>query len=253
MDLKDTFGPNPLETIIQATSAIATAAAAIFAALSARSAAESAKEMERARELSNAPVITITPNTKEIGYIFDLINGLDGKYPHNNQFCIENHGNGPALNLNINYKIELSEPSISEHIVIVSCGGSSAKKCFATPEGLLWEPHQTYERKNTLKREGNEFVVSLAKSEKEQISIPEGLMDCWMLDAASFNASEKRASNHVSRLIITVTFDTVLKKAQQQTFHFLITSTEFPKLGIERDMWGGSFSYNATIEPTMNA
>lgn len=245
------LGPNPLETAVQAASAIATAAAAIFAALSARSAAESAKEMERARELSNAPVITITPNQKEIGYRFDLINSLDGQDPYQNHFSIENHGNGPALNLAIFYTIELTEPLISQEILIVESTGLNSTKCFASCKGIHWETRHPADREYDMKREGNDFIVSLAKSEVEQLSIPNSLMNCWILDAISFKQIKSSKRGHVAHLAITVTFDTVLRKAQQQTFRFHILSTYMPDLESKHDAWGVNFRFSANIEPTV--
>lgn len=242
------LGSNPFETFVQAISAVATAAAAIFAALSARSAAMSAKEMEQARELSSSPILTITPNTKDLRYHFDLGNQIDGIHPYKEQFALENHGNGPALNISLHYALDLTEKPLDSEILVVEIGGKFPAKCFASSDGIRWEGHRARPTGNML-LESQEFIVSLAKSETESISISSDLMRRWILDAISFNAANITEREHVAHLTVTATFDTVLKRAQQRVFRFRFCSCKMPPLGEVKDRFGGHNAYVAMIEP----
>lgn len=241
-----------LETIVQAVSAAATAAAAVFAALSARSAAESAKEMQRSRELSNAPVLTMGTTRPEVGYYLDLMNGTDHPYPYDAELTLENHGNGPALNLSIHFRLQLSEAELSEPILVAEHTGSHPVSCFASREGVSWErQHERPIGKAT--PEGDTFITSLAKAESESLTIPKEVMRRWFLDAVSFNLAAPANRTHTAHMAVTITYDTILRKAQRQIFWFALVSKPMPPLGKKVAGFSEGVRYFGTIEPELNA
>lgn len=236
------------ETIIQAVSAAATAAAAVFAALSARSAAASAREMQHARELSSAPVLTMAPTKPEVGYHLDLVNGGDGAYPYSEHLLLENHGNGPALNLSIHFELVASEPDLTEEVLVGESTWVNTTRCFASKEGLRWE--KGYEPGlKAASSEGTGFITSLAKAEGERLSIPQEVMRRWLLDAVSYNASQRTGRQHVTRLIVSITYDTILRRSQRVRFQFSLRSKDMPALGYTETGLGGGLHYSSFVTP----
>ncbi|MFJ6024348.1 hypothetical protein ACIQC9_07115 [Brevundimonas sp. NPDC092305] len=237
----------PIETLVQLVSAVATAAAAIFAALSARSAALSAKEMERARELASAPVLTITPQRGDLAYYFDMGNGYDAMSDRNNAFALENHGNGPALNLLVHLELDLQEPPLAAEILLVESVGKLPRKCFAGPAGLRWESAHPRLAPTALHEE--QLIVSLAKAEAETLTLSTALMRRWVLDAISYNVAKVTGRQHVAHLTITVTYDTVLQRALRSSFRFRLSSGRMPTVGEQLQSFSGGATYAVAVEP----
>lgn len=204
--------------------------------------------MERARELSSAPVLTITPAGKELGYHFDVFNGIDSMSGRNNSFALENHGNGPALNLLVHFELQLQEPTLQAEVLVVEAVGGFASKCFASAEGIRWErPHAQPQSKLALHQE--QLIVSLAKAEAETLFLSSDLMRRWVLDAISFNEAKVSGRSHVAHLMITVTYDTVLRSAQRASFKFRLRSRAMPSLGQKFEGFGGGATYQLDLEP----
>jgi hypothetical protein len=238
----------PIETLVQSVSAIATAAAAIFAALSARSAAQSAREMERARELASSPVLTITPKGKDLAYYFDLGNGYDSMSDRNNAFALENHGNGPALNLLVHFELDLRELPLTTEVLVAESLGQFPTKCFAGPDGLRWEAtHPRAAPKVALHEE--QLIVSLAKAESETLTLSSNFMRRWVIDAISYNELKVTGRSHVAYLTITVTYDTVMQRALRSSFKFQLRSDEMPEMGKKSKSFGSGATYLFEVEP----
>lgn len=251
---------NLVETIAQVLSALATAIAAIYAARSAMSASRSAEEMQRARELSSAPLLTITPIHAPIGYQLDLNNGLSG-VGRGDELVLENHGNGPATNLAIHFELERTAAAPSSEVVVaeglrnvmrdntVLSELEKHSTCYVSNEGVRWDP----DRFNSHTQAGisaESYLVSLAKGEGEKLSIPRTLITRWFIDAVASNQRDGGARPAISHLNVSVTFDSMLRRAQQQHFRFQLNPRPFPELPARRESFGsGPVVYEFTLEP----
>lgn len=253
------LGDNPAETIAQVISAMATAVAAIFAAVSARSASQSAKEMERARELSSAPLLTITPINTPAGYYLDLSNGYGSTGP-GKELHIENHGNGPATNISVHFEIELARGFPEEEILVADSERNfifskdgkreefkSTSSCSVNQSGILWVPDE-FKSNTSVSIAGTYHIVSLARGEGDHLSIPSTMIRRWFIDAVAHNKYSGKL-NHVSHLSVSITYDTMLRRAQRQVFRFQINSDEFPPLATRVVPGTGGLSYEFRLEP----
>lgn len=204
--------------------------------------------MERARELASSPILTITPEAKELAYHFDLGNGYDAISARNNALVLENHGNGPALNLLVHLELDLQEPALATEVLVAESVGQSPAKCFAGPDGLRWERARLRPGGEVALHQ-EQLIVSLAKAEAENLSLSSALMRRWVLDAVSYNEAGVTERSHVAHLMINVIYDTVLQRALRASFKFRLRSGKMPAMGQKSQSFSGGVTYPVEVEP----
>jgi hypothetical protein len=249
---------NAVEVIAQVVSALATAGAAVFAALSARSASEASREMQRARELSTAPLLTITPTREPVGYHLDLDNG-SGSTGAGDELHIENHGNGPALNISVKFTLELPGTPLHEEVLVAEGMDyiedaddwrqnryQRGCACFVSNNEIRWEPDKLGTSVE-LGTTSETYIVSLGKGEGENLTIPPSLIRRWFVDAVAYNHLGIEIRRHVSHLNISVAFDSMLQRGQRQKFRLELNGGNFPHLGVQHTFNSGGPSYEFLI------
>lgn len=224
-----------LEVAIQAISAVATTAAAIFAALSARSAGAAAREMEQSRYITVAPVLTLDrqssqatvsahPGNRKLS-AFSRVGG-DFERP---ALDLENHGSGPALNVHVSYRVLEAPTTFDEEIDVLTTRRAGVVRALHYREGQLeWSEQGVAAGQFDQTSTGETFFSSIAAGEKVEVPLNASLFNRLFRDAVVATARDATLVRHV---VVNVACTSSLGQRLEGEQRFRIKLSHPPLLG----------------------